>query len=149
MELHEYQAKNILKEYGVDIPDFFIASTIKEVEEHVIQKKITQAVVKGQVHAGGRKKAGAVKIARTPDETYSKNPEKVDVISIFSYPPLHDFQIRRVLSFMGWSMDNKDARRIIEGMVKAFFLNDATLLEINPLVETMEGKLVLLDAKMS
>lgn len=64
MKLHEYQAKELLRQYGVASPPFFIASTIDQVKEILNTQNIAEAVLKIQVHAGGRKKAGGVHIVR-------------------------------------------------------------------------------------
>ncbi|MFL5618444.1 MAG: ADP-forming succinate--CoA ligase subunit beta [Gemmatimonadaceae bacterium] len=67
MNIHEYQAKDILRAEGVPIPPGEVASTPDEVE--AIAKKIGgMVVVKAQVHTGGRGKAGGVKLAKTPAE---------------------------------------------------------------------------------
>ncbi|MEP7381486.1 MAG: ADP-forming succinate--CoA ligase subunit beta [Gemmatimonadota bacterium] len=67
MNIHEYQAKEILRGLGVPIPPGEIATTAAEAE--AIAKRIGKAVVvKAQVHAGGRGKAGGVKLAKTPQE---------------------------------------------------------------------------------
>lgn len=67
MNIHEYQAKDLLRVEGVPIPPGEVASTVAEVE--AIARKIGGAVVvKAQVHAGGRGKAGGVKLAKTPQE---------------------------------------------------------------------------------
>jgi succinyl-CoA synthetase beta subunit len=67
MNIHEYQARDILKSYGVPVPDGDVASTHHEVEE--IAKRLNgTVVVKAQVHAGGRGKAGGVKLAKTAAE---------------------------------------------------------------------------------
>ena len=71
MNLHEYQAKEILKRYGIPIPDFGVASNEQEVNKVIERLKLTEAVVKIQVHAGGRGKAGGVKFAKSPDEIRS------------------------------------------------------------------------------
>jgi succinyl-CoA synthetase beta subunit len=68
MNLHEYQAKKFLKQRGIRIPDFGIASNVDEAEEIIDEMNLTQAVIKIQVHAGGRGKAGGVKFAKTPQE---------------------------------------------------------------------------------
>lgn len=68
MNVHEYQAKEILKKYGIPIPDFGIASNDREVQGVIDALGLKEAVVKIQVHAGGRGKAGGVKFAKTPDE---------------------------------------------------------------------------------
>src|SRR5215218_8118216 len=67
VNIHEYQAKDILRAEGVPIPPGEIATTPEEVE--AIAKKIGgMVVVKAQVHTGGRGKAGGVKLAKTPAE---------------------------------------------------------------------------------
>ncbi|MDE3053421.1 MAG: ADP-forming succinate--CoA ligase subunit beta [Gemmatimonadota bacterium] len=67
MNIHEYQAKEILRAQGVPIPPGEVATTPEQAE--AIAKKFgTTVVVKAQVHAGGRGKAGGVKLARTPAE---------------------------------------------------------------------------------
>ena len=68
MNLHEYQAKKILKKYGIPIPDFGIASHIDEVKKWADDTGSHTAVLKIQVHAGGRGKAGGVKFAKSTEE---------------------------------------------------------------------------------
>ncbi len=68
MNIHEFEAKLILKRYHVPIPDFDVASKIHDVEKIVQHMGLKEAVVKIQVHAGGRGKAGGVKFAKTPEE---------------------------------------------------------------------------------
>jgi len=72
MNLHEYQSKQILKQYGVSVPKGYVAYTVEEAVEAA--KKLTEETgyevwaVKAQVHAGGRGKGGGVKIAKTFDD---------------------------------------------------------------------------------
>ena len=67
MNIHEYQAKDILRAEGVPIPPGEVATTPEQVE--AIARKIGgMVVVKAQVHTGGRGKAGGVKLAKTPAE---------------------------------------------------------------------------------
>ncbi len=71
MKIHEYQAKGILKKYGVTVPRGSMAGTREEAE--TIAKDLFNAgasgvVVKAQIHAGGRGKGGGVKIAKSVDE---------------------------------------------------------------------------------
>ena len=68
MNIHEYQAKEILKKYGIPIPDFGVASNDKEVQEAIDSLGLEEAVIKIQVHAGGRGKAGGVKFAKSAAE---------------------------------------------------------------------------------
>src|SRR5690242_9917998 len=68
MDTHEYQAKEILKRYQIPIPPFGVARNKQEAESLVKELNLKEAVVKIQVHAGGRGKAGGVKFAKTPQE---------------------------------------------------------------------------------
>jgi len=68
VNIHEYQAKELLRAEGVPIPAGEVATTADQAE--AIARKIAgPVVVKAQVHAGGRGKAGGVKLAKTPQET--------------------------------------------------------------------------------
>ncbi len=67
MNIHEYQAKDIFRKYGIPIPPGQVATTPQEAEA-IARKYGTTVVVKAQVHAGGRGKAGGVKLAKTPEE---------------------------------------------------------------------------------
>jgi succinyl-CoA synthetase beta subunit len=67
MKIHEYQAKQILARYGVRIPRGEIADSRNEARE-IAEKFGGTAVVKAQIHAGGRGKGGGVKLAKTPEE---------------------------------------------------------------------------------
>ena len=62
MNIHEYQAKEILREHGIPVPPGEVARTPEEAE-HLAKEIGGMTVVKAQVHAGGRGKAGGVKLA--------------------------------------------------------------------------------------
>lgn len=70
MKIHEYQAKEILKKFGVAVPKGRVAFTPEEAVE--VAKEIGGGVwvVKAQIHAGGRGKAGGIKLAKSYDEVY-------------------------------------------------------------------------------
>ncbi|MDP9204176.1 MAG: ADP-forming succinate--CoA ligase subunit beta [Gemmatimonadota bacterium] len=70
MNIHEYQAKEIFRKYGIPIPPGEVASTPEEAET-IARHFGTTVVVKAQVHAGGRGKAGGVKLAKSPEEAKS------------------------------------------------------------------------------
>ncbi len=217
MNTHEYQAKEILRKYGVPIPDFGVASTRQEVEQIIKNLGLSQAVVKIQVHAGGRGKAGGVKFAKTPAEILSladqmigmkmvnnqtgpegvvahkvmisrpvdikkeyyigavidreraqpiliaspeggmdieevavKCPEKIVTLPIRLDGSVHSFHLLRLVKLMGWKGETaKAGMKIARALCKAFIETDGSLLEINPLVETPTGEIVVLDAKLS
>jgi len=68
VNIHEYQAKDIFRTHGIPIPPGGVATTPTEAEA-LARRFASTVVVKAQVHAGGRGKAGGVKLAKTPEET--------------------------------------------------------------------------------
>jgi succinyl-CoA synthetase beta subunit len=68
MNIHEYQAKSILAEYNVPVPAGIVVDSLKEAKSAVTKLGGHQWVVKAQIHAGGRGKAGGVKLADSPSE---------------------------------------------------------------------------------
>jgi len=68
MKIHEYQAKEILRGYGVPVPRGALAETAEAAEKAARGLGTPVVVVKAQIHAGGRGKAGGVKLARSPAE---------------------------------------------------------------------------------
>ncbi len=67
MKLHEYQAKEIFARYGIPVPQGKVAATASEARD-ATEGFGGRAVIKAQVHAGGRGKAGGVKVAQSPDD---------------------------------------------------------------------------------
>ncbi|MBD8004004.1 ADP-forming succinate--CoA ligase subunit beta [Bacillus norwichensis] len=74
MNIHEYQGKEILRKYGVSVPNGKVAFTVDEAVEAAKELGTDVTVVKAQIHAGGRGKAGGVKVAKNLDEvrTYAE-----------------------------------------------------------------------------
>lgn len=68
MKIHEYQAKQILREFNVPVPEGYVAFTPEEAVEAAKKLPTELAVVKAQIHAGGRGKGGGVKLAKSLDE---------------------------------------------------------------------------------
>jgi succinyl-CoA synthetase beta subunit len=68
MNIHEYQGKEVLKQYGVAVPEGKVAFTVDEAVEAAQSLGTQVVVVKAQIHAGGRGKAGGVKVAKNLDE---------------------------------------------------------------------------------
>ena len=68
MNIHEYQGKEILKQFGVAVPNGKVAFTVEEAVEAAKELGSQVCVVKAQIHAGGRGKAGGVKVAKNLDE---------------------------------------------------------------------------------
>jgi succinyl-CoA synthetase beta subunit len=71
MKIHEYQARNLFRKYGIPVPDGVVCHSVEEVERNVPNNDKLR-VVKAQVHVGGRGKAGGVKLAKTKEEAVEK-----------------------------------------------------------------------------
>ena len=84
MNIHEYQAKEIFRQAGIPIPPGEIATTADEAEA-IARKFGGTVVVKAQVHAGGRGKAGGVKLAKSPEEA-RETAEKILKLRIKDLP---------------------------------------------------------------
>ena len=217
MDIHEHQAKELLKEYNIPTPK---GKAVFSVEEALIAAKELPGpvyVVKAQIHAGGRGKAGGVKVVKDLDtlknaaetilgqklithqtssegklvqrlyiedgcnidsdyyfsmdidrvssrisliasteggmdieKVAEENPEKILSFNIdptIGFQPFHSRLIANSLNLTGTSF--KQAGVFFSQLYKLFTENDASLLEINPLVLTSENNLIALDAKMS
>ncbi|MCH7800877.1 MAG: ADP-forming succinate--CoA ligase subunit beta [Chloroflexi bacterium] len=216
MKIHEYQAKEILAKYGVPIPKGRVANTPEEAAE-IATELGGKAIVKAQVHAGGRGKAGGIKIVSSAEEasqaakeligstlvTFQTGPEGapigsvlveelVDVVTelyigmvidgategvvaiasaaggmdieeVAETTPekilrvavdpvlgLQPFQGRRIAYSLG--VDDSLVRPIsglMDSIYKVFEDNDCSLVEINPLGITSDGRVLAMDAKLT
>jgi succinyl-CoA synthetase beta subunit len=68
MNLHEYQAKQLIAKYGISVPKGIAIKSIEEVDQSIAQLESSSYVIKAQIHAGGRGKAGGVKIVTSKKE---------------------------------------------------------------------------------
>ena len=68
MKIHEYQAKKLLKKYGIPVPDGDVVSTVDRAKQIANTLSGFPVVLKAQIHAGGRGKGGGVKLASSMDE---------------------------------------------------------------------------------
>ncbi|MBK9517218.1 MAG: ADP-forming succinate--CoA ligase subunit beta [Anaeromyxobacter sp.] len=217
MKIHEYQAKDILRKFGVAVPRGYLAATPLEAEGAARQLGGGICAVKAQIHAGGRGKGGGVKLARSPDEARSHaeamlgmmlktpqtgpegqrvnkvyveegcriarelylgmtldrevgrvaimasteggvdiekvahdTPEKILRELIYPATGMLAFQARRLAFGLGLQGDSVNAFvRFATGLYNAYIATDASLAEINPLVVTVAGDVLALDAKMN
>lgn len=97
MHLHEFQAKTILRQYGVQVPDFVVISSANDVNTALKDLNISEAVVKAQIHAGGRGKAGGVVIAPTPEEVQKAAEKMLGMIIINNQTGKEGIKVRQVL----------------------------------------------------
>jgi len=75
MNIHEHQAKKILKEFGIEVPNGVFALSVEDLIKKAKQLNTDKYVLKAQIHAGGRGKAGGVKILNNIDELTKASKE--------------------------------------------------------------------------
>ena len=68
MNIHEHQAKEILKEFGAPISNGVVILSLEEIKQKISKLKSKEFVLKAQIHAGGRGKAGGVKLVKNIEE---------------------------------------------------------------------------------
>jgi succinyl-CoA synthetase beta subunit len=107
MNIHEYQAKEILKGYGVPVPQGEVAATPEEAKAAAIRLGAGTCVVKAQIHAGGRGKGGGVKLARDPEEAEQKAREMIGKNLVTHQTGPEGRQVRRVLVEQGLNIDRE------------------------------------------
>ena len=112
MNIHEYQAKAILKRYGVPVPVGKVASTLPEVKAAAAELG-GRCVVKAQIHAGGRGKAGGVKLASSPEDAVEKAAEILGKNLVTHQTGPEGRQVSRVLVEQGVNIE----RELYLGMV--------------------------------
>ena len=216
MKVHEYQAKALLRDFGVPVPNGDVADTAAGARR-IAERLGGKVVVKAQVHAGGRGRAGGIKLAdgpgeaervasqilgmnlKTPqtppegilvrkvwveeassieqelylsmtldrarsthvvmassaggmeiEEVAVRTPEKI--FREWAHPALGiaDFQARRLAFGLGLVGDVfKTGVALIRSLFALYLAKDCSLVEINPLVVTKDGRLLALDAKLN
>jgi succinyl-CoA synthetase beta subunit len=176
MKIHEYQAKEIFRKFGVPTPRGEMVTTPEQARA-VAEKLGTKiVVVKAQIHAGGRGKAGGVKLAKSPAEaadlakammgmklvTPQTGPsgrivqrllieEGLDIKRELYLSILVDRAVAApvIMASTAGGMEIEEVAPFLQALCRAFLETDASLAEINPLIVTGDGKLVALDAKMA
>ena len=107
MNIHEYQAKEILKRYGVAVPQGDVAATPEEAKAVALKLGGGTCVVKAQIHAGGRGKAGGVKLARNPEDAEQKAREILGKKLVTHQTGPEGRQVRRVLVEQGLNIERE------------------------------------------
>ncbi len=216
MRIHEYQAKELLKQHGVPVLRGRLARTPEEAEEAAEALGTQICAVKAQIHAGGRGKAGGVKLARSPEEARdhaeallgavlrtaqtgpdgqlvrklyveegcriqrelylgmtvdretgrvtvmasseggteieevaARHPERILRAEVDPLTGLQANQSRRLAFELGLRGEPVDRFvRLCGALYAAYVATDASLAEVNPLVVTVDGALLALDAKL-
>lgn len=96
MKIHEYQSKQILSQYGVKIPRGEVADTPEKARK-IVQNLGSKAVLKAQVHAGGRGKGGGIKLADTPEEAESLAKEMIGMNLVTHQTGPEGKSVKRIL----------------------------------------------------
>ena len=216
MKIHEHEAKEILKRYGVPVPEGGVASTAEEARA-VTERLGGTVVVKAQIHAGGRGKGGGIQLADGPEEAQraaeailgmtlitpqtgpegrlvqkvlveegmeiekelylgvvidrsanrpvvmaseaggmdieevaAETPEKILNETVDPLLGLKPYQARNLAFGLNLPAELiSPGVKLIVGLYKCFEEMDCSLLEVNPLVITRDGRLLALDAKMN
>jgi succinyl-CoA synthetase beta subunit len=217
MNVHEYQAKALLKTYGVPVPEGAVAATREEARAIMSRLGAAVVAVKAQVHAGGRGKGGGIKLAKSPaeaearageilgmtlvtpqtgpegklvrkvyveagsdiarelylaitldrdsgryaviastaggmdiEEVAAHTPEKIRTTFIRPTLGLQGYQARAIAYSLGLEGEQvKELEGLLGGLYRLFVDKDASLVEINPLIVTRAGNLLVLDAKLN
>jgi succinyl-CoA synthetase beta subunit len=216
MNIHEYQAKSLLRDYGAPVSEGHVATTPEEAVAAAGKLKPGGWVVKAQIHAGGRGKGGGIKLVKTLEELRGhaermlgkplvtpqtgpkgrpvaqvyvvediaigrelylsllvdrdsgrvafiasteggvnieevavKTPEKITTLTVDPASGLWPFHTRIIASALKLEGDQaKQCGRLVSSLYRLFLDKDASLIEINPLVVTADGRLNCLDAKI-
>ena len=80
MNIHEHQAKQILKKFGIPVPKGDFGFSAEEIVEKAKKLNLNQYVLKAQIHAGGRGKAGGIKILNNIEELNRSSKEMLGKI---------------------------------------------------------------------
>ncbi|MEC5188566.1 succinyl-CoA synthetase beta subunit [Geobacillus thermodenitrificans] len=97
MNIHEYQAKEILRSYGVSVPNGRVAFTVDEAVEAAKALGTSVCVVKAQIHAGGRGKAGGVKVAKSLEEVRTYASELLGKVLVTHQTGPEGKEVKRLL----------------------------------------------------
>ena len=125
MNVHEYQAKQILEAHGVNVQRGEVASTADEAEAIARELDCPLYIVKAQIHAGGRGKGGGVKLAKTPEEVKQHAEAVLGMQLVTPQTGPEGKLVRKVLVaeasdienelYLGMVIDRTDSRLVIMG----------------------------------
>lgn len=107
MNIHEYQGKQILKQYGVAVPEGYVAFSPEEAVKAAKELGTDVVVVKAQIHAGGRGKAGGVKLAKNLDEVRAYAKELLGKVLVTHQTGPEGKEIKRLYIEAGSSIEKE------------------------------------------
>jgi succinyl-CoA synthetase beta subunit len=125
MNIHEYQSKELLREYGVNVPNGYVAYSVEEAVENAKKLGSDVTVVKAQIHAGGRGKAGGVKIAKNLEEVEKYANEILGKVLVTHQTGPEGKEVKRLWIeegsniekeyYIGLVLDRKSSRVVLMG----------------------------------
>ncbi|WP_240375298.1 ADP-forming succinate--CoA ligase subunit beta [Bacillus piscicola] len=107
MNIHEYQGKELLREYGVSVPSGKVAYSVEEAVEAAKELGSDVSVVKAQIHAGGRGKAGGVKVAKNLEEVRTYADEILGKTLVTHQTGPEGKEVKRLLIEEGCDIKNE------------------------------------------
>lgn len=107
MNIHEYQSKNILRQYGITVPEGHVAYSIDEAVEYAKQIASDVTVVKAQIHAGGRGKAGGVKVVNNLDDVREAAKEILGKVLVTPQTGPEGKKVKRLLIEEGCNIEHE------------------------------------------
>ncbi|HSP22258.1 MAG TPA: ADP-forming succinate--CoA ligase subunit beta [Planococcus sp. (in: firmicutes)] len=107
MNIHEYQGKQILKQYGVAVPEGYVAFSPEEAVKAAKELGTEVVVVKAQIHAGGRGKAGGVKLAKNLDEVRAFAKELLGKVLVTHQTGPEGKEVKRLYIEAGSSIEKE------------------------------------------
>tara|TARA_B100000965_G_scaffold207021_1_gene172975 strand:- start:380 stop:1543 length:1164 start_codon:yes stop_codon:yes gene_type:complete len=96
MNIHEHQAKEILKEYGAPISNGVVITSIQDLKKKIQKLKSTEFVLKAQIHAGGRGKAGGVKLVKNISDLENEAKKMMGKVLITHQTGLQGKEVKRL-----------------------------------------------------
>ncbi|MBR2569015.1 MAG: ADP-forming succinate--CoA ligase subunit beta [Paenibacillus sp.] len=107
MNIHEYQGKEVLRQYGVVVPNGKVAYTVDEAVAAAEELGSSVVVVKAQIHAGGRGKAGGVKVAKSIDEVRTYADEILGKVLVTHQTGPEGKEVKRLLIEQGCNIQKE------------------------------------------
>jgi len=107
MKIHEYQAKELFRQFGIPVPRGGVAETPGEAREIARQIGGGKIVLKAQIHAGGRGKAGGIKLASSPEEVEAAAEEMIGMRLVTAQTTPEGKEVRKVLVEEGMGIEKE------------------------------------------
>lgn len=145
MKIHEYQGKAILRKYGVAVPDGFPAFSVGEAVKVYDKLNSKLAVVKAQIHAGGRGKGGGVKLANSRDEVERLANEILGMNLVTHQTGPDGKEVQRLLIEQGIDIDRELYAGIVldrENRKYAFMVSTEGGMEIEKVAAETPDKII-------